>query len=144
MSASHPLALIVYGAGLSDRLRLIEQLAASVPRGEQLAVMLTSPRLPAAESPAWQLPVAAVVATSVGCPCCVGAVAMQVTLVRLLRRSQPRRLFIELGDAGHVARAVATLIAGDLAGFVRLAGVLQAHHYGDAGPAVSRAPRLLQ
>lgn len=123
----HSLALIVYGAGLSDRLRLIERLAGEIPHGEQLAVVLTSlPLFGASEAAALHLPEGTLVETAAGCPCCIGRVAVQVTLVRLLRRAQPHRLLIEVAGTEHVAGVVAALAEERLAGFVRVAGTFQA------------------
>jgi hypothetical protein len=120
-------ALIVHGAGLGDRLRLIERLATDVPAGDAITVMLTSPRI-AAVLPGLHLPPRAVVhAASGGCPCCIGRVTLQVTLVKLLRESRPRRLFIELAGNDHLRRTVAALAEGRLADALCVAGTLQAH-----------------
>ena len=121
------LTVIVHGAGLGDRLRLIENLAADLPAGDALAVMLTSPRLTAA-FPGLRLPPGAIVhAVSGGCPCCIGRVTLQVTLVRLLRESRPRRLFVELAGTDHLRRTVVALTADRLASALCVAGALQAH-----------------
>ena len=37
------------------------------------------------------------------CPCCTGKVVLQVTLARALRATGACRVFVELGDAGHLA-----------------------------------------
>jgi hypothetical protein len=121
------IAVIVYGAGLGDRLRLIEALAADLAAGEACAIMLTSARLPGASGRTLHLPPAATVHEGGGgCPCCIGRVAFQVTLARVLRQTQPRRLLIELADAKHLRRVVAALSEDRLPGVVRLAGMLQA------------------
>ena len=39
---------------------------------------------------------------SAGCPCCIGKVVLQITLVRALRETRAVRAFVELADAGHV------------------------------------------
>jgi hypothetical protein len=36
------------------------------------------------------------------CPCCVGRVALQVELVRVIREQQPRGVVIEVPDPAHV------------------------------------------
>lgn len=36
------------------------------------------------------------------CPCCVGRVALQVELVRLLRGPAPRGVLVEVPDAAHL------------------------------------------
>jgi hypothetical protein len=39
---------------------------------------------------------------SMSCPCCVGRVEMQVSLVRLLRERKPERVFVEVADEAHI------------------------------------------
>ncbi len=39
-----------------------------------------------------------------GCPCCVGQVALRVTVARLLRRHRPQHLLLLLSSADHVER----------------------------------------
>jgi hypothetical protein len=36
------------------------------------------------------------------CPCCVGRVALQVELARLIRVQEPRGVMIEIADASHL------------------------------------------
>lgn len=40
---------------------------------------------------------------SASCPCCVGRVVLQVSLVRALRETGATRAFVELADAQHAA-----------------------------------------
>lgn len=54
------------------------------------------------------------------CPCCVGRVALQVELARLLREQSPRGVQIELGEAGHLGALRRALGEWPLAQYVRL------------------------
>jgi len=123
-------AFIVHGGAARDRLRLIESLASGMPPEQPLAVLLCSPGVGAFVFPPPHLPPGSVLqGVSAGCPCCTGRVAVRVALVRLLRESQPRRLFIELPQSDHL-RAVLSALGEEGLGDLRLAGVLQAHSSG--------------
>jgi hypothetical protein len=37
-----------------------------------------------------------------GCPCCIGRVATQITLVRVLREARPDRVLLEVPDEQHL------------------------------------------
>lgn len=56
------------------------------------------------------------------CPCCVGRVAMQVELVRVIREQRPRGVVIELADPAHVPAMRRALSEWPLAEKVELAG----------------------
>ena len=49
------------------------------------------------------------VAGTSGCPCCVGAVAFQTTMVELLRRERPERVWVQVDEGADLAAMVRTL-----------------------------------
>jgi hypothetical protein len=63
-----------------------------------------------------------VVLRPTACPCCVGRVALQVELVRVIREQQPRGVVIELADPAHVPAMRRALGEWPLAEKVELAG----------------------
>jgi hypothetical protein len=121
-------ALLVHGAQLSDRLRLIERLTAATGDESRCAVMLTSPTFtgPQLSATAARRPNVVVRASGGGCPCCIGRVSFQVAVTRILREVRPDRLIIELLREEHVRQAIAVLEGGELAAALRVAGVLHA------------------
>jgi hypothetical protein len=56
------------------------------------------------------------------CPCCVGRVALQVELVRLLRGQALRGVLIELADPGHLPAMLRSLREAPLAQYLRVEG----------------------
>lgn len=56
------------------------------------------------------------------CPCCVGRVAMQVELARVIRDERPRGVVIELADPAHLPALRRALSEWPLAEKVELAG----------------------
>lgn len=54
-----------------------------------------------------------------GCPCCLGAVPLRVTLTRLLRQSRPRSVLVLLASAEHLPRLRAQIEDGAF-GAIRL------------------------
>ena len=54
------------------------------------------------------------------CPCCVGRVALQVEIARLVRERQPQGVLIELADASHQPALQRALAEWPLAQYVRL------------------------
>lgn len=70
-----------------------------------LAASPAAPRAVIAEGALWPLQAAdAEVVQLAGCPCCLGAVPLRVTLTRLLRQSQPRALLVLLASSEHLPR----------------------------------------
>lgn len=56
------------------------------------------------------------------CPCCVGRVAMQVELARVIREQRPRGVVIELADPAHAPAMCRALSEWPLAEEVELTG----------------------
>lgn len=56
-----------------------------------------------------------------GCACCMGAVALHVLLVRLIRGRAHDRIVIVAGDGEHLARTRAAVVDARYAGHLRLA-----------------------
>lgn len=56
------------------------------------------------------------------CPCCVGRVALQVELVRVIREQRPRGVVIEVPDPAHMPALRRALSEWPLSGQVVLAG----------------------
>jgi hypothetical protein len=54
------------------------------------------------------------------CPCCVGRVAMQVELARVIREQRPRGVVIELSDPAHAPAMRRALSEWPLSGKVEL------------------------
>jgi hypothetical protein len=121
-------ALLVHGARLGDRLRLIERLMAQVQQEERCAVLLTSPRITAPGLSLLRAAAGGVVVRVAGggCLCCVGQVSFRVALTKLLREARPDRVIIELGHEDHLRRAIATVTGDHLSRALRLAGVMAA------------------
>lgn len=90
------------GAGKST---LVRALLAQRPECERWAVLVNEVN-PLADA---LQPVDASFATAGGCACCVGSVAFDVALTRLLRRGPWHRLLVEAPGLGHPARIAARL-----------------------------------
>jgi len=60
-----------------------------------------------------------------GCPCCTARIALQVSLARLIRERRPRRIYVEIADAGHAARLGEVLRAWPLGQYVEHAGEIR-------------------
>ena len=60
------------------------------------------------------------------CPCCVGRVALQVELVRMIREQQPPGVVIEMADPTHVPALRRALGEWPLSEQVMLAGAAPA------------------
>lgn len=98
-------AVVLTGLRGAGKTTLLARLLRERPADEHLAVLLTE--LGDAGLP--PMPNATVVAADPGCVCCVGQVSLRVALTRLLREARPQRLYIELAEPAHLARALATL-----------------------------------
>jgi hypothetical protein len=83
---------------------------------QQRAAVIAAGALAAPSAPAG-VPVASVA----GCPCCIGQVALRVTLTRLLRAHRLTRLLLLLGAADHAQRVRRMLGDEPFASVVRLA-----------------------
>jgi hypothetical protein len=57
---------------------------------------------------------------ALGCPCCTGALALRVTLVRVAQRLKPTGLLLLLTRAEHAARLKALVRSGELGSGLRL------------------------
>lgn len=55
-----------------------------------------------------------------GCVCCVGQLALQVTLGRVLRHEKPQRIVLYLSNVEHIPRLKEQLMTGSLAQHVHL------------------------
>jgi hypothetical protein len=102
------LTTLVTGSRASEREAAI---AAKTAPGEPTAVILEG--LPDGNSPLDALRQQAGIQLSLvriapGCPCCIGNLAMRVTLNRLLRRA-PSRLYIGLASSSHLEQVRAFL-----------------------------------
>lgn len=80
---------------------------------------------------------------SSGCPCCVGAVAFQATLVDLLRRERPSQVWVQLDESADLSAMVRTLSGPSWASALQLAPTLvvagpadvdRLHQYGPETP----------
>lgn len=84
-------------------------------RAQQRSAVIVAGALAAPSAPEG-VPVAGVA----GCPCCVGQVALRVTLTRLLRAHRPTRLLLLLAAADHAER-VRRMLAEEFASVLCLA-----------------------
>jgi len=55
-----------------------------------------------------------------GCPCCTGALALKVTLVRVVQRLKPSQVLLLLTRADHVERLRRQIQSGELGADLRL------------------------
>lgn len=105
------------GAGKTS---LLAALVAARPATERRAVLL------AGRGAATLPPQASVVVMEAepGCACCVGQVGLRVALTRLLREARPERLYVELTEPAHLARALQVFVSPWLAPVVRVEQVI--------------------
>ena len=82
----------------------------------RVPVLLVAPGPRNAAPPGW------VTLRPAACPCCVGRVAMQVELVRVIREQQPSGVLIELPDPAHLPALRRALGEWPLAESVKLTG----------------------
>jgi len=112
--------VVLTGARGAGKTTLLAALLAARPAAERRAVLLAE-RGAAVLAP---LAHVTVVEAEPGCACCVGQVSLRVALTRLLREARPERLFVELTEPAHLARALQVFASPWLAPVVKVAEVI--------------------
>jgi G3E family GTPase len=112
-------AVVLTGLRGAGKTTLLGAMLRARPPAERIAVLLTE----RGEAAPPGLANATVVAAEPGCVCCVGQMSLRVALTRLLRETRPERVYIELAEPAHLARALATLRSPWLAPVLDIAEV---------------------
>lgn len=125
--------IVVTGAKGAGKTTWLSQALDERPCAERRAVLLTEV---GATSLSARTRVT-VAAAEPGCICCVGQVGLRVALTRLLRDARPERLYLELGEPGHLAASLRTLRSPWLAPVLAITDVVGVI---DAADAAQREP----
>ena len=99
-----PCALtLVSGGSYAQREAVIAASLITYPKAQRNAAILEG--LPEGEFTLLAFPDLALHRLAPGCMCCIGNLAMRVTLNRVLRQA-PERLYLALSDAEHLAKII--------------------------------------